>query len=56
MASVQGPGQFKFAVIGAGPSGLAVVGRLLDLSVGPILWIDDKFDAGRLSHYEAVPR
>ncbi|KAI9164659.1 hypothetical protein H9P43_008518 [Blastocladiella emersonii ATCC 22665] len=46
---------FAAAVIGAGPAGVAVVGRLLDLGVGPIAWIDPAFAGGRLQQYPEVP-
>lgn len=48
---------YKATVIGAGPSGLACIGNLLDLlpSTDKILWIDLEFQAGRLSSYPAVP-
>ena len=43
---------FNWAVIGAGPAGIAAVGRLLDLGVnGPdILWVDPLFKVGDLGH------
>ncbi|KAH8947723.1 hypothetical protein BDL97_11G057900 [Sphagnum fallax] len=47
--------QYKAAVIGAGPAGLAVVATLLDQECIPILWIDPNFEAGRLSNYLEVP-
>src|SRR6185437_6219619 len=39
-----------WTVIGAGPAGIAAVGRLLDHGVGPkaIAWIDPAFAAGDL--------
>lgn len=44
-------------VVGGGPAGLATVGTLLDEDVKPILWIDDKFQGGRLNaKYREVPR
>jgi heterodisulfide reductase subunit A-like polyferredoxin len=44
-------------VVGGGPAGLATVGTLLDEDVKPILWIDEKFQGGRLSaKYREVPR
>ncbi|OBT80120.1 hypothetical protein VF21_01203 [Pseudogymnoascus sp. 05NY08] len=43
-------------VVGGGPAGLATVGTLLDEDVKPILWIDDKFQGGRLNaKYREVP-
>jgi hypothetical protein len=42
-----------WAVVGAGPAGIAVVGILIDLGVNPRLihWIDPKFNVGRLGEY-----
>lgn len=39
---------YQWAIIGAGPAGIAVVGKLLDLgiSASSILWIDPFFEAG----------
>lgn len=48
---------YRAAVIGAGPSGLACVGNLLD-HLAPddrVLWIDPVFRAGRLESYPRVP-
>ncbi len=41
---------FEWCVIGAGPAGIAAVGKLLDhgISAQEILWIDDKFKVGDL--------
>ncbi len=41
---------FEWCVIGAGPAGIAAVGKLLDhdIPAQKILWIDDKFKAGNL--------
>ena len=50
--------QYDWAVVGAGPGGIVVVGLLLDLGVpgDRIAWIDPKFDVGRLGeHYTTVP-
>lgn len=48
--------KFGAIVVGAGPAGLAVVGRLLDEGIKPIAWVDDKFEGGRLSaRYREVP-
>jgi hypothetical protein len=39
---------FKWAVIGAGPAGIAAVGKLMDLGIDPasIAWIDPEFKVG----------
>jgi hypothetical protein len=39
---------FAWAVIGAGPAGIAAIGKLLDLGVDPkkIAWIDPEFNVG----------
>lgn len=44
---------FKWAVIGAGPAGIAAVGKLLDQGIIPehILWIDPHFKVGDLGLY-----
>lgn len=44
---------FKWAVIGAGPAGIAAVGKLLDYNIEPehILWIDPHFKVGDLGIY-----
>jgi cation diffusion facilitator CzcD-associated flavoprotein CzcO len=44
---------FKWAVIGAGPAGIAAVGKLLDQGISPnhILWIDPHFKVGDLGTY-----
>lgn len=41
---------FQWAVVGAGPAGIAAVGKLLDSGVSPkqILWIDPHFKVGDL--------
>ena len=39
---------FKSCVIGSGPSGLAVVANLIENKLGPIIWIDPEFKAGKL--------
>ena len=41
---------FQWAVIGAGPAGIAAVGKLLDQGIKPstILWIDPAFNVGDL--------
>lgn len=44
---------FQWAIIGAGPAGIAVVGKLLDYGIPPrdILWIDPYFNVGDLGLY-----
>jgi cation diffusion facilitator CzcD-associated flavoprotein CzcO len=39
---------YQWAIIGAGPSGIAVVGKLLDAGIPPeeILWVDPNFTVG----------
>lgn len=49
---------FQWAIIGAGPAGISVVGLLLDAGVpeNTITWVDPKFTVGRLGeHYAHVP-
>lgn len=42
----------QWAVIGAGPAGIAAVGKLIDHGVHPadILWVDPRFETGDLGH------
>lgn len=42
--------KFQWAVIGAGPAGIAAVGKLLDYGITPkdILWLDPEFKVGDL--------
>jgi cation diffusion facilitator CzcD-associated flavoprotein CzcO len=50
--------QYKWTVIGAGPAGIAAVGRLLDhgIAAEKIAWIDPEFTAGDLGDkWRAVP-
>jgi cation diffusion facilitator CzcD-associated flavoprotein CzcO len=50
--------QYKWAVIGAGPAGIAAIGRLLDHGVGGehIVWLDPHFAAGDLGRkWRRVP-
>lgn len=44
---------FQWAVIGAGPAGIAAVGKLLDKGIDPemILWIDPHFKVGDLGEF-----
>lgn len=44
---------FQWAVIGAGPAGIAAVGRLMDhgIPASKILWVDPHFSAGDLGRY-----
>lgn len=44
---------FQWAVVGAGPAGIASVGKLLDHGITPsdILWIDPSFTVGDLGKY-----
>lgn len=46
---------YKIAVIGNGPAGIASIGQLLSHNISPILWIDSSFTGGRLQHYQKVP-
>lgn len=43
-------GSFQWAIVGAGPAGIAAVGKLLDMGIPPteILWIDPNFKVGDL--------
>jgi hypothetical protein len=44
---------FEWAVVGAGPAGIAAVGQLLDSGIESksILWIDPQFKVGDLGHF-----
>lgn len=49
---------FKWAIVGAGPSGIAAIGKLLDAGVSSkeILWIDPHFSVGDLGKkWSCVP-
>lgn len=49
--------KYGAVVVGAGPAGIAVVGNLLEQKKAPILWVDHKFQGGRLNeYYREVPR
>lgn len=48
----------EWAIIGAGPAGIIVLGLLLDLGTDPksIVWIDPEFNVGRMGkYYSTVP-
>lgn len=48
---------YQWAVIGAGPAGIAAVGRLIDQGISPstILWVDPHFKVGDLgAHWRTV--
>lgn len=48
----------EWAIIGAGPAGIIVLGLLLDLGTDPksIVWVDPEFNVGRLGkYYSTVP-
>lgn len=48
--------KYEAVVVGAGAGGIGVVGNLLELQKGPILWVDELFDGGRLNkRYREVP-
>lgn len=48
---------YDAVIVGAGPAGITVLGNLLEQDVGRVLWVDDKFTAGRVNHaYREVPR
>jgi hypothetical protein len=49
--------EYEWAIVGAGPAGIIVVGLLMDLGIQPhkIAWIDPEFSVGRLSSYAHVP-
>ena len=44
---------FQWAVVGAGPAGIAAIGKLLDAGIHPthILWLDPHFNVGDLGAY-----
>lgn len=49
---------YSAVVVGSGPSGLAVVGNLLEKhESGKVLWVDRHFQGGRISsNYREVSR
>lgn len=44
---------FKWAVVGAGPAGIAAIGKLLDqgIEAADIIWLDPEFKVGDLGRY-----
>lgn len=49
--------KYRAVVVGAGPAGIAVVGNLLEQHMTPVLWVDERFEGGRLNQcYRQVPR
>ncbi|KAF2715923.1 hypothetical protein K431DRAFT_289846 [Polychaeton citri CBS 116435] len=47
---------FQAIIVGAGPAGIAAVGNLIDNGIGPICWVDEHFEGGRIhKHYREVP-
>ena len=44
---------FEWAIVGAGPAGIAAVGKLIDSGIKPtaILWLDPDFNVGDLGRY-----
>lgn len=51
--SAQSHSDSTWAVIGAGPAGITIIGLLLDLGINPsdIFWVDPEFNVGRLGQY-----
>lgn len=48
--------RYAAVVVGAGPAGICAVGNMLERRLGPILWVDDAFDGGRVNKsYREVP-
>ncbi|ROV90683.1 hypothetical protein VSDG_08287 [Cytospora chrysosperma] len=48
--------KYGAVVVGAGAGGIGAVGNLLEVQKGPILWVDELFDGGRLNkRYREVP-
>jgi len=48
----------EWAIVGAGPAGIIIVGLLLELGTDPksIIWVDPEFNVGRLGkYYASVP-
>ena len=54
---MSGPyGTYAAVVVGAGPAGVTCVGNLLERKIEPILWVDDRFNGGRVNaKYREVP-
>ncbi|GAB7343201.1 hypothetical protein MBLNU457_1268t1 [Dothideomycetes sp. NU457] len=48
--------RYAAVVVGAGPAGITVLGNLLERKLGPVLWVDDGFNGGRVNRsYREVP-
>jgi len=48
--------KYPWVVIGAGPGGILSVAKLIDSGITEILWIDEKFQVGRIGqYYKNVP-
>jgi hypothetical protein len=48
--------KYAAVVCGGGPAGITVLGNLLERKLGPVLWVDDLFEAGRVNKsYREVP-
>jgi hypothetical protein len=48
--------KYAAVVCGGGPAGITVLGNLLERKIGPVLWVDDLFEAGRVNKsYREVP-
>jgi len=48
--------KYPWVVIGGGPAGILSVAKLLDTGITGILWIDEKFNVGRIGeYYKNVP-
>ena len=56
LATPARPQHYEAVVVGAGPAGVTCLGNLLERRLGPILWVDDGFDGGRVNrYYREVP-